>query len=77
VRVRLLEVKAQGDGVECDKAANEQHCPDEQHQSQRHLADDEKRKGLALAQAGAGTAVVFLERRIQVSARRCERRQEP
>ena len=73
----VVRIEAGTNTVQGDKCADQKRRPDQQHQCQRHLADDQHRAGLALAESGTGAVAAFLQRRVQVRARGVDRGKQP
>jgi hypothetical protein len=69
-------IEARLEMPQVEEASHHQSRPDEQHQRERGLEDDEPAAHAATAPTDAGPAAPVLERLVEIRARRFDRRDE-
>ena len=75
-RQHVVRVESGIDAPEGDRRADQERRPDQQHQRQRHLDDDQGRSHLVLTEPRPGPSRAFLQRGGQVRLRALQRRDQ-
>ena len=71
-----MHVVARVHGAQRDEGPDEERRANEQHQRQPHFDDDQDGARAVLPEAAAGAVAAFLNRRVEIDARRLQRRYE-